>query len=148
MLRIETLRCWGAFKKRCRLEPTNQEIVKIRTNICYPTQCESYIFTVFIYIKKINWLMYDMFGFPLCCNISIIQTKLCFRCHIFFFQSQKSILPHWPAFATHDGAMERYSMVQSAGGCGAGFLYSIAPKQINGDLGCIWLVGWWGGWWW
>lgn len=35
-------------------------------------------------------------------------------------------------------------MVQSAGGCGAGFLYSIAPKQINGDLGCSWLVGWWG----
>ena len=32
--------------------------------------------------------MYNMFVFPLCSNISIIQTKLCFRCHIFFFKAK------------------------------------------------------------
>ena len=39
-----------------------------------------------------------------------------------------------PNFMTEYGAMERNSMVQLAGGCGAWFLYSIAPKQINGRL--------------
>ena len=82
---------------------------KTRINICYSTQCESYIFTVFKNIKKINWLMYNMYGFPLSCNIRIsYKQSYVFRCHIFFFQSQKFILPHWPAFAMtwwSDGAI-------------------------------------------
>lgn len=66
----------------------------------------------------------------------------------FFFKAKNVSFSTGLPSRWHDGATERYSMVQSAGGCGAGFLYSIAPKQINGDLGCSSLVGWWGGWWW
>lgn len=90
--------------------------------------------------------MYNIFGFPLCCNIRIsYKQSYVFRCHIFFFQSQKFILLHWPAFAMtwwSDGAIF-YGPV-------CGWLWCWVSLQPCTEANPWWpwmqLVGWWGGW--
>ena len=110
MLRIETLRCWGAFEKRCILEPTNQEIIKPKQELTFVTQHNvnhTSLQSLYTLKKSTDWLTYNMFGFPLSCNISIIQTKV-LHFGMFHVTSLGSpILPHWPYRDTwwSDGAI-------------------------------------------